>query len=98
MHDVLKKIKKQSKLWLIFGWMTPFLFLLASTALYGITHASIPSIIYASWIFFVAISIFWWMWIIKVVSEMASMFNTILHLIKNLNQEISSVHDDLKKL
>lgn len=96
MYEILEKIRKQSKIWLIFGWATPFLFFLAATALYGITHSSVPFILYTSWIFFVVLSLIWWVWIIKVVNEMVTMFTVMLNLIKKINYEINSVRDDIK--
>lgn len=98
MQTVLEKIRKQSKLWLLFGWVTPFLFLLAATSIYGITHASVPVVLYVSWAFFIAVSLIWWVWVIKVIHEMASMFTTMLHLVRVINREVSTMHRDLKLL
>lgn len=98
MQAILEKIRKQSKLWLIFGWVTPFLFLLAATSIYGITHAAVPFVLYTSWAFFIAVSLIWWAWVIKVIHEMTTMFTTMLHLVKMINREVNSVHQDLKLL
>lgn len=98
MQAILEKIRKQSKLWLLFGWVTPFLFLLAATSIYGITHAAVPVVMYVSWAFFIAVSLIWWVWVIKVIHEMTTMFTNMLHLVKLIKMEVNSVQRDLKLL
>ena len=98
MQTILEKIRKQSKLWILFGWVTPFLFLLAATSMYGITHSDVPVVMYISWIFFIAVSLFWWTWVIKVIHEMTSMFISILHLVRLIKIDVNSVRRDLKFL
>lgn len=93
----LTQIKKQTKIWLIFGWASPFLFLLAATAYYGISHSSIPLIMYLSWLFFIGISLFWWFWVVKVIHEMTHMFKVIFDMVKDVRTDINNIHDEIKK-
>ena len=85
-------------MWLLFGWVSPIMFLMAATAYYGIGNADVPYIFYTSWICFITISLIWWCWIIKVVHDMARMMSIVFELVKDVQHEVVVVHDDIKNL
>jgi chromate transport protein ChrA len=96
--EKLKKIKKQAKLWLLFGCISPIMFLLIAIAYYGISNSTIPSILYTSWVVFITISLIWWAWVIKVVHDMAKMMDNVFELVNNVQHEVAVIHDDMKNL
>ena len=101
MNNLTKKIiqaKRQANLWIWFGRVSPFLFLIGAVGFYEIVHTDIPFIFYISWVGFITVSLIWWGWALKIILEFIHFFETVNSSVSEIQANVNEVCDEVKKL
>jgi len=94
----LEKIAIQISRWLKFVFISPILFLISSLTLYNIFHTTVPFVFYFNWILFISASFAWWIWLIKVITDMIKIFNMVLEVIQEIKKDIHEVKVELSNI
>lgn len=97
MRKRLEKISDQTKAWVWYVVISPILFVLSTIGLYGVAHTSIPLTLFGSWVLLIASLLLWWGWIIKVISEMIHMFDTVFEILTEIKDEVEDVREEIKE-
>ena len=85
-------------MWLWFGRISPLLFLTGAFVFYEIVHTDIPLIFYASWAGFIAVSLIWWGWVLKIILDFITFFEDVNSMVIEIKEDVAEVCDEVKKL
>lgn len=94
----IELIIRQATMWSLYGKAIPFFMIISAISLYLINSGVSPFVFYCSWAVFIIVCLIWWVWVIKVLTEITRMFQTVIAMIREIRKELSVVHKDIKIL
>jgi len=96
--NTILQAQKQSKIWILWGRVSPLFFLVGAFGFYEIFNTSIPFLFYASWVIFITVSLIWWGWVLKMILDFISLFEELHKSVMDIKSDVDGAYKDIKEL
>ena len=88
----LNNLLKQFNTWI---WISPIFFLCIIAGLFGVSFHTSRVELLGSWTVVIVSFLFWWMWIVRVFSEIVKVFNLMYGLVQEIKEEVIHIKEEV---